>query len=54
MRLDVMPIASEVLGFSNAWYPLAIETAAEHRLARDLTIRIATACQPARTPDRIR
>jgi predicted nucleotidyltransferase len=43
MRLDVMPIASEVLGFSNAWYPRAIETAADHRLARDLTIRIATA-----------
>ena len=43
MRLDVMPVSGDVLGFSNAWYPLAIDTATEHRLRRGLTIRVATA-----------
>jgi len=33
LAIDVMPTAEEVLGFSNRWYPLGIETAIERTLA---------------------
>jgi hypothetical protein len=34
-----MPTAEEVLGFSNRWYPLGIETAIERTLAPGVSIR---------------
>jgi len=37
--VDVMPIDPQILGFSNRWYPTAIETAAVRRVgARDVRI----------------
>lgn len=37
--LDVMPVAEDVLGFSNPWYPLGIDTAIERTLPSGTTIR---------------
>ena len=39
LAIDVMPTAEEVLGFSNPWYALGIETAVERTLASGRTIR---------------
>jgi hypothetical protein len=41
--LDVMPAQEEILGFSNRWYPLAIETATNVRLPSGLQIRVISA-----------
>ncbi len=41
--LDVMPLDEDVLGFTNRWYPLALDTAAALQLAPDLAIRAITA-----------
>lgn len=38
LAIDVMPTAEEVLGFSNRWYPLGIETAIERTLASGVRI----------------
>lgn len=38
--LDVMPTDTEILGFSNRWYPVAIRTAQEFILPGGLTIRL--------------
>jgi hypothetical protein len=43
LRLDVMPSDPRVLGFSNRWYPLAIETAQRHPLGDASLIRLVTA-----------
>lgn len=40
---DLMPIEESVLGFSNRWYPEAIQTANPFELAADLTIRLISA-----------
>lgn len=40
--LDVMPQAEEVLGFTNRWYPFAVETAVDRRLPSGVTIHAAT------------
>lgn len=40
---DLMPIDPEVLGFSNRWYPYAVETAQPVDLGAGLTIRLASA-----------
>lgn len=40
--LDVMPTSADVLGFSNRWYPLALSTAVEHALSKQLAIRVVT------------
>lgn len=40
---DLMPIDESVLGFSNHWYPEAIQTANPFELAADLTIRLISA-----------
>jgi hypothetical protein len=40
---DLMPIEESVLGFSNRWYPEAIQTANRFELAADLTIRLISA-----------
>ncbi len=39
LAIDVMPAAEKVLGFSNRWYPLGIETAIERTLASGVRIR---------------
>lgn len=39
LAIDVMPIAEDVLGFSNPWYTLGIETAIERTLASGKRIR---------------
>ena len=41
--LDVMPVHESVLGFTNPWYPTAIETSMEFELAEDLIVRIPRA-----------
>lgn len=40
---DLMPVQPEVLGFSNRWYPYAVETAEPVELNPGLTIRLVTA-----------
>lgn len=40
MKLDVMPTADEILGFSNRWYAQAMQTANVVELRRGLTIRL--------------
>ena len=42
IRVDVMPIDGEILGFSNRWYPGAVAHAKQENLG-DTTIRIMTA-----------
>jgi predicted nucleotidyltransferase len=41
--LDVMPTDEQILGFSNRWYPLAVDTAEWITLDGDLRIRAASA-----------
>lgn len=41
--LDLMPAQSEILGFSNRWYPLALETAQLQGLPSGRSIRVVTA-----------
>lgn len=36
--IDVMPVEGDVLGFTNTWYPLGIETAVEYALPDGTTI----------------
>lgn len=43
IRLDVMPRNPQVLGFSNRWYPLAVQSAISCRLREDVFIRLVTA-----------
>lgn len=43
MKLDVMPIDEAVLGFSNRWYELAMQTAVTVTLREGLSIRLVTA-----------
>jgi hypothetical protein len=40
--VDFMPPDEKVLGFSNRWYSLALETAAPYPLTDDLAIRLVT------------
>ncbi|MCP9821950.1 nucleotidyl transferase AbiEii/AbiGii toxin family protein [Cyanobium sp. L1E-Cus] len=41
--LDLMPAQIEILGFSNRWYPLALETAQLQGLPSGRSIRVVTA-----------
>lgn len=43
MLLDLMPVEPEVLGFSNRWYPYAVETAEPTDLGTGITIRLVSA-----------
>jgi len=43
VRFDLMPVQPEVLGFSNRWYPYAMETAEPVELHPGVTIRLASA-----------
>lgn len=40
---DLMPVQAEVLGFSNRWYPYAVQTAESVDLGGGLTIRLVSA-----------
>lgn len=40
---DLMPMLPEVLGFSNRWYPYAVETAVSVDLGNGITIRLVSA-----------
>lgn len=40
--LDVMPLDQEILGFSNRWYPYAVESATVCRLEQELVVRVAS------------
>ncbi len=40
--LDIMPTASEILGFTNRWYSLAIHTAERKTLSNEVTINLIT------------
>lgn len=40
---DLMPVQPEVLGFSNRWYPYAVETAELLELSPGTTIRLVSA-----------
>lgn len=40
---DLMPVQPEVLGFSNRWYPYAVETAEPTELSPGVTIRLVSA-----------
>lgn len=41
--LDVMPTDSEILGFSNEWYPIAMKEAVEVKLPNGKKIKVVTA-----------
>jgi hypothetical protein len=41
--LDLMPTQGEILGFSNLWYPLALDTAQPQELPSGRSVRIVTA-----------
>jgi len=41
--LDLMPTQGEILGFSNRWYPLALDTAQHQGLPSGRSIRMVTA-----------
>lgn len=43
IEVDLMPSGTDVLGFHNRWYPLAIETAERITLVNGLTIRLIAA-----------
>jgi len=43
MLVDVMPIDEKILGFTNYWYPLAVETSTESRLPSGIVVRHVTA-----------
>jgi hypothetical protein len=40
---DLMPVQPEVLGFSNTWYPYAVQTAVSLDLGGGVTIRVVSA-----------
>jgi predicted nucleotidyltransferase len=41
--LDVMPLDEKIIGFSNRWYPAAMEAAVRQRLSDDIEVRMVTA-----------
>jgi len=43
LEVDLMPTASSILGFSNPWYPLAMETAKPLTLPSGTTIKLISA-----------
>ena len=43
LEVDLMPTESSILGFSNRWYPLAVETAQLLTLPSGITIRLISA-----------
>ncbi len=43
LLFDLMPVAGDVLGFTNRWYPYAVTSAAPVALNGDITIRLVSA-----------
>lgn len=43
LPFDLMPVDGEVLGFSNPWYPYAVETAESVEIAEGVSIRLLSA-----------
>lgn len=43
VTVDVMPVDSRILGFSNRWYPAALATARAHKLPDGTEIRVLAA-----------
>lgn len=43
MQFDLMPVQPEVLGFSNRWYPYAVETAKPADVGAGITLRLVSA-----------
>lgn len=43
LQFDLMPVQPEVLGFSNRWYPYAVETAEPADLGAGITLRLVSA-----------
>jgi hypothetical protein len=43
IEVDLMPSDPTILGFSNPWYPLAIQTAQLHTLPSGITLRVIAA-----------
>lgn len=43
LKVDFMPDDEGILGFSNRWYSLGFESAVDHTLTDDITIRVLTA-----------
>lgn len=43
LLFDLMPVQPEVLGFSNRWYPYAVQTAVRVALGEGITIRLVSA-----------
>jgi hypothetical protein len=43
IKLDVMPLDEKILGFSNRWYKIAMDTADEYDLEPGLRIRVVNA-----------
>lgn len=43
VTFDLMPVQADVLGFSNRWYPYAVQTATPVELGDGISIRLVTA-----------
>jgi len=43
IAVDVMPTDEEILGFSNQWYPQAVQLATVRVISEDMAIRVVTA-----------
>lgn len=43
LKVDFLPDDDSILGFANRWYKLALASAVDYDLTRDLTIRVVTA-----------
>lgn len=42
LKVDFMPIDPSILGFSNKWYEVALETAENYSIGEDIVIRLLT------------
>ena len=42
IKVDVMPVKKEVLGFSNRWYQAAVSAAITYTFSEELTVRLVT------------
>jgi hypothetical protein len=40
--VDIMPTSGKILGFTNRWYPLAMETASQYEVTKTLSINLVS------------
>ena len=40
--VDIMPTSGKILGFTNRWYPLAMETASQYEITKALSINLVS------------